>query len=136
MGPELEMERKSNILMEASVKEQRYGCASQDPQSKFMNYGRVLSDGKAQVQNGSDDIEIDITGCTESMDYGPVNTDFQGVTETSSSFGETISGTESVSTLNDIEVESTYNGGNILASEFNGYNEEFPIRYGCFELVL
>lgn len=138
MAPNLEMEGKSSTVTEVSATEPNSGSASQDPENMLINcvsnvgdntfqVGALL-DGKAKVQNGSEDVEVDIIGCTKSGDNELVEAECQSTTENSSSFGATLSGTENVSTLNEVEVESPFLGGNVLTSAFDVYNGALPLR--------
>lgn len=71
MGPDLEMEGNSNTVMEVSATKQNNGSVPQDSQNEFMHYAnkmdddtfhvRGLFDGKAKVQNGSEEVEVSIT---------------------------------------------------------------------------
>lgn len=136
MGPELvEMEAKSNTLMEISPAKQNNGSVPESPSSKLMHCGNnfddnpthneVLSDGRANLRSG---IEDDVTECTKSGDHVLVEAECQDTTENSSSFSGTISGTENSSTLSDIEVESPFCGGNVFASMVDGYSRALPMR--------
>lgn len=152
MAPNLEMEGKSSTVTEVSATEPNSGSASQDPENMLINcvsnvgdntfqVGALL-DGKAKVQNGSEDVEVDIIGCTKSGDNELVEAECQSTTENSSSFGATLSGTENVSTLNEVEVESPFLGDNVLTSAFDVYNGALPLRFGLileineFEIII
>lgn len=139
MGPDLvEMGAKSKTLMEISAAKQINGSVPEFPSSKLMYCGNnfdnnpshieVLSDGKANLKNEIEDVEVDITECTKSGDCVLAEAECQDTTENSSSFSGTISGTENSSTLSDIEVESPFCGVNVLASMVDGYSRAVPMR--------
>ncbi|CAK9319203.1 unnamed protein product [Citrullus colocynthis] len=73
----------------------------------------------------SEDMELDIIGCTENCEGGPSN-ECNVSTENSSSFGDTVSGTDYGLLLDDEEVESQLYGDNNLQPMSNGYSELFP----------
>lgn len=136
MGPALEMEGKSHIMMEISTTKQNDGsvlqhhedtlvpCASNVEDNTF--HMGALFDGAAKAQNGSEDVEVNVTDCTKSFDLVLVEAECKDATESSSSFGDTISGTDNGSGMGDVEVDSPICGGNGLASVFDGV---LPMRY-------
>lgn len=93
---------------------------------------RGLFHGKSKAQNGSEDVEVNITDCTVSSDLGLVEAECQDTTENSSSFDNSVSETQNASTLSDVEIESPFRGANASASVFEGYNGAFPRRYFWF----
>lgn len=79
-----------------------------------------------KLHEGNQDVDINITECTNSgVDRLPV-TEFQDATDNSSSFGGTISGDENDSAISDAEVESALSGGSPFGSLFDGL---FQMRY-------
>lgn len=131
MGPALEMEGKlqnkmeipSTKLNDDSVCKHHEGsvpCAEDNTMRM-----EAISDGAANVQNRSEDVVVNITSCTKSAD-ALVEAECEDATENSSSFGDTVSGTESCSDSGDVEVDSSVCGGNGLASVIDG---ALPIRY-------
>lgn len=134
-----EMEAKSNTVMEISVAEESNGGVPHHPPNKLAdcvgnnNVKGALSDGKTVIQNRSEDLEVDVTVCRKSGDHEQAEAECQDTTENSSSFSGTISGSENVSTLSDVEVESPFCAGNGLSSMFDGYNGILPRRYFLFD---
>lgn len=139
MAPDFEMEAKSNNAIEISATEKNNGSVPQDPHNMPINCASSTSyntcntgafgDGKVKVQNGSEDMEVDIPQCTISGDHGLIEAECQVTTENSSSFGDTMSGSENISALNDVEVESSFCGGGAWASVIDAYNGVLPVRY-------
>nr|KJB43839.1 hypothetical protein B456_007G220100 [Gossypium raimondii] len=73
-----------------------------------------------KIHEGNQDVDINITECTNSgVDRLPV-TEFQDATDKSSSFGGTMSGDENDSAISDAEVESALSGGSPFGSLFDG----------------
>ncbi|TYH44916.1 hypothetical protein ES332_D11G228200v1 [Gossypium tomentosum] len=73
-----------------------------------------------KIHEGNQDVDINITECTNSgVDRLPV-TEFQDATDNSSSFGGTMSGDENDSAISDAEVESALSGGSPFGSLFDG----------------
>ncbi|XP_031277957.1 uncharacterized protein LOC116136381 isoform X2 [Pistacia vera] len=117
---------------------QNTGSVPQDSENEFMHcannmdddtfHMRGLFDGKTKVQNGSEDVEVNITDCTVSSDLALVEAECQDTTENSSSFDNSVSETRNASTLSDVEVESPFCGSNSFASVFEGYNGALPMR--------
>ncbi|KAL5755035.1 hypothetical protein ACOSP7_023255 [Xanthoceras sorbifolium] len=130
MGPAVEMEGKSDIMMDISATKQNDGnvlqhhedalmpCASNIEDNTF--HMGALFDGEAKVQNGSEDVEVNITDCTKSIDHILIEAECKDATENSSSFGDTISGTDDGSSMDDVAVDSPFCDGNALASVFDG----------------
>ncbi|OMP01880.1 hypothetical protein COLO4_11516 [Corchorus olitorius] len=80
----------------------------------------VCGVGQGKVSEGNEDMEIDITECTNSCGYKLDVAECQDATENSSSFGGTFSGCENNSAMSDSEVESSLNGASPLGSVFDG----------------
>ncbi|KAK3222916.1 hypothetical protein Dsin_009941 [Dipteronia sinensis] len=129
MGPAIEMEGKSDIMMEISATKQNDGSVFQCHEDTLMPcvsniedntfHMGALFDGETKVQNRSEDVGVNITNCTKSIDHVLVEAECNDATENCSSFGDTISGTEDGSTIGDVEVDSPFCGGNGLASVFD-----------------
>ena len=106
--------------------------AAQDKQST--SSGQEKSHGmeapsveRSMMYDRSEDMEIDIIGCTDNCEGGP-SSECNDSTENSSSFGDTVSGTDYGSLLDDEEVESQLYDDNNLQPISNGCREVFP-RY-------
>ncbi|TXG59333.1 hypothetical protein EZV62_013906 [Acer yangbiense] len=98
-------------------------CASNIEDNNTFHMG-VLFDGEAnKVPNRSEDVEVNMTNCTKSIDHVLVEDDCKDPTENSSSFGDTVSGSENGSRMDGDgveEVDSTFCGGDGSSSVFDG----------------
>ncbi|KAK4840572.1 hypothetical protein QYF36_012667 [Acer negundo] len=98
-------------------------CASNIEDNNTFHMG-VLFDGEANKgQNRSEEVEVNMTNCTKFIDHVLVEDDCKDPTENSSSFGDTVSGSENGSRMDgdDVEeVDSTLCGANGSASVFDG----------------
>lgn len=83
------------------------------------------------LSNVNEDVEVNITGCSNSGKSLVVEVSREDVTEYSSSFGDTRSGTdnECSSAFSDVEVESQINTGDASPPMHEDFFEQFPIRY-------
>lgn len=137
MGPELELKPKSEAAMEVSVVKET-GDIHIDPEEKFMpcvsNYKDNIFDMEASfaeqttTSNRSENEELNITECASPNDVQMVENECRDVTESSSSFGNTISGTDNGSMLDGDEVESRF-CENPSVSLYGGYSDAFQTRY-------
>ncbi|XP_057496981.1 uncharacterized protein LOC130781696 isoform X2 [Actinidia eriantha] len=137
MGPDLELKGRSETVMGAAGNKETAGVMK-EPEDKHMrcasNYEdstfemEALVDEQTEGTKRSQDVEVNILDHTSSGDNGLVEAEFQGPTESSSSFDDTISEFENGTTLNDTEVESKLHGDASSAVPFDGYSEFFRIR--------
>ncbi|KAK7256421.1 hypothetical protein RIF29_29867 [Crotalaria pallida] len=81
---------------------------------------------KAPLSGGSEDVEVNITGCVNSGKA--VEDASEDLTECSSSFGDTGSGIETGSAISDTEVESQMCADNASSSMCNDWSEQHRIR--------
>ncbi|KHG13262.1 1-phosphatidylinositol-4,5-bisphosphate phosphodiesterase eta-1 [Gossypium arboreum] len=107
------------------------GSLPQDSKDKFMHcasncenrdFGGVTlcGVGEGKIAKGTENVEINITECSNSgMDRLAV-VECEDDTENSSSFGGTVSGVENDSAVSDVEVESALCSGSPLGSVFDG----------------
>jgi hypothetical protein len=133
MGPDLELKGNSKVAMVVSVGKNN-AIVPQGPEDMILQCASNCEDNtfgmeveRTTEQDGSENMEVNITDFTTATDAGQVGGDCQDVTEHSSSFGDTESGTENGLMLADDEVESQFFASN--ASVFDGYFDTFPIRY-------
>lgn len=82
------------------------------------------------LSNGNEDVEVNITGCSNSGKTLVVDVACEDVTEYSSSFGDTLSGTgnENCAVFSDVEVESQIHSGHATSSMLDECFESFQIR--------
>ncbi|GMI86480.1 hypothetical protein HRI_002317300 [Hibiscus trionum] len=131
IGSELEPKDKSNTMMEMVSNGNGNESLPQDSKDKFMhsvsnfedhNFGEETLNGvgEGKMPKGTEDMEIDITECTDSVMDSLAIAECQDTTENSSSFGGTISGVENDSETSDVEVESALSSGRQLGSMFDG----------------
>lgn len=82
---------------------------------------------KTPLSNGNVDMDVDVTGCSNSGKTMVVEVASEDVTECSSSFGGTCSGSENdnCSTFSDVEVQSQIYSGNASS----------PMCDDCFEPI-
>ncbi|BFG21552.1 hypothetical protein CerSpe_078250 [Prunus speciosa] len=135
MGPELEVKPKSGAAMEVSVAKD--GTTHHDVDDKFMpcvsNYKDNISEmeetlvGQTTASNKKENAELNRTGGTSPDDVQILEGECGDVTENSSSFGDTISGTEDGSMLDGDEADSQL-GENEFASVYDGYFGAFQTR--------
>ncbi|GMY24662.1 hypothetical protein FCV25MIE_19904 [Fagus crenata] len=103
MGPDLELKGKSKVATEVSVSKENT-IVPQGPEDKLLqcatNHQRntfsmeTVLVKRTTEQDGSENMEVNITDCTNSTDAGLVEGECHDATEHSSSFGDTESGTE------------------------------------------
>ena len=99
-------------------------CASNYEDDTFDMEG--LSEEQVIVYNGSEDMEINVTDCTNSDDIGMVEVQYQNdETECSSSFGNTDDDGGGGSIISDAETESRFHHGIML----DGRGQVFRARY-------
>lgn len=137
MGPDLELKGKSKVATEVSVSKENT-IVPQGPEDKLLqcatnHQGNTFSMETVLVkrtteQDGSENMEVNITDCTNSTDAGLVEGECHDATEHSSSFGDTESGTENGLMLTDGVVESRLCAGNASASVYDGYFDTFQAR--------
>ncbi|XVF15471.1 hypothetical protein REPUB_Repub09cG0156500 [Reevesia pubescens] len=131
MGPDLEPKYNSKTMMEVVSNDNENGSLPQDSKDKFMhcvsncehnNFGEetLYGIGKAKIPEGNEDMEINITECTNSSVDRLAVAECQDATENSSSFGGTVSGCENDSAISDTEVESAFCARSPLGSVFDG----------------
>lgn len=129
MGLENESKVKEEALMEVSrcVEDGNAVQAKQSASSCQENIHDMEASSfeRSTMLDISEDMELDIIGCTENCEGGPSN-ECNVSTENSSSFGDTVSGTDYGLLLDDEEVESQLYGDNNLQPMSNGYSELFP----------
>ena len=145
MGPDLELKGRSETVTGAADNKETAGVMK-EPEDKHMrcasNYEdntfemEALMDEQTEGTKRSQDVEVNILDYTSSGDDGLVEAEFQGPTESSSSFDDTISGFENGTTLSDAEVEPELHRNASSSVPFDGYNEFFRIRYISFFLSL
>ncbi|KAL4376955.1 hypothetical protein GQ457_02G015060 [Hibiscus cannabinus] len=133
IGPELGPKDNSNTMMEMVSNSNGNVSLPQDSKDKFMhcvsncedqNFGEEtrfgVGEGLGKVPEGTEDMEINITECTNSCMDSLAVAECQDATENSSSFGGTVSRVENDSTMSDVEVESALCSGGPLGSMFDG----------------
>ncbi|KAK5793510.1 Elongation factor 4 [Gossypium arboreum] len=83
---------------------------------------------KQKAPKTSEDIEVDIIGCTNNNDIRTVKIEDPDVTECSSSFADTTSDAEKCSGLSDAEVESQFLGDAAFGSAYEPFSSVFHMR--------
>ncbi|PON70204.1 hypothetical protein TorRG33x02_257540 [Trema orientale] len=137
MGPELDVKPKLEASMKVPFHKEN-ASIHQDPDDNFLpcvsNYKDETFDmetflvKQTTTTNGSENEEIDITGVTYSCDVGRVETEHADVIENSSSFGDTVSGTENVQNFDDDEVRSRLCGDLASVSAYDKNYDAFRMR--------
>lgn len=113
------------------------GSLPQDSKDKFMRCasncenrdfgGETLCGvGEGKIAKGTENVEINITECSNSGMGRLAVVEYEDDTENSSSFGGTVSGLENDLAVSDVEVESALCSGSPLGSVFDGL---FLVRY-------
>uniref|UniRef100_A0A5B6ZS04 Uncharacterized protein n=1 Tax=Davidia involucrata TaxID=16924 RepID=A0A5B6ZS04_DAVIN len=137
MGPDLDAKGRSEIVMEASASKEN-GSVVKEPEDKSMRCASNYEDDTFEMEtimeeqtegvDTSEDVEVNITECTNSGGVGLVEDECQDATENSSSFGDTVSGIENGAMLNDAEVNSELHGDPMSALASDGYGKVFGTR--------
>ncbi|MBA0812774.1 hypothetical protein Gohar_026712 [Gossypium harknessii] len=83
---------------------------------------------KQKAPKNSEDIEVDIIGCTNNNDIRTVKIEDPDVTECSSSFADTTSDAEKCSGLSDAEVETQFLGDAAFGSAYEPFSSVFHMR--------
>ena len=148
MGPDLESKDKLKKMMEVVSNKNENGNLPHDSKDKFMhcvsncedhNFGEetLHGVGQANIPEGNEDMEINITECINSGTDRLAVAECQDATENSSSFGGTVSGGENDSAISDAEVESALCSVSPLGSVFDGLFQMryFSLNYFIFVLV-
>jgi hypothetical protein len=128
MGPDLELKGNSKAAMGVSVgkntvvpqgpEDMILQCASNCEDNTFGMEALLVE--RITEQDGSENMELNITDFTTATDAVLVEGECQDVTEHSSSFDNTESGTENGLMQADEEVESRL---------FDGFFDTLPLRY-------
>ncbi|KAK9287756.1 hypothetical protein L1049_016196 [Liquidambar formosana] len=77
---------------------------------------------------GIEDVEVELAECMNTSDIRLGEDEDPEATEYSSSFGDTVSGTENRSGFSEAEVESQFYGDNGLTSAFDAFGSMFQMR--------
>ncbi|XVF61288.1 hypothetical protein PTKIN_Ptkin08bG0118300 [Pterospermum kingtungense] len=134
MGPDLEPKDMSKTMMEVVSSDDKNVSLPHDSKDEFMhcasnsedhNFGEETMFGveQASIPKGNEDMEINITECTNSGGDRLADAECQDATENSSSFDGTESAGENDSVISDAEVESASCVGSLLGSVFDGLFE-------------
>ena len=133
MGPELEPKPKSGTGMELSVVKD--GSINRDLEDKLMpcvsNYKDNIFDmetrlvGQTSASNIRENVEVNRTGFTSPNVVQIIESECGDLTESSSSFGDTTSGTENDYVSDGDEVQPQWHG-----NEFTPFYDEY---FGAFE---
>lgn len=127
----MELKNKSKSMTEVVSNNNENGNLPLDSKDKIMHCVSNCEDNgfveetfsgvePPKIHEGNQDVDINITECTNSgVDRLPV-TEFQDATDNSSSFSGTMSGDENDSAISDAEVESALSGGSPFGSLFDG----------------
>lgn len=116
MGPELDLKPKSEASMKASVHKENPSL-HKDPRDELLPCVSNCKDETFDVKvspvlkettppDVTENEELNVTDTAQSPNVGAVQTDHIDEIEYSSSFGDTVSGAENGSKLNDDEVQS------------------------------
>ncbi|KAI4346518.1 hypothetical protein L6164_007408 [Bauhinia variegata] len=110
MGPDLELKGESKTVPEVLVSKEDVGASPFSEEKHFEPANAhgtdVLPIEQTPLFNANEDVEVNITGITNSGKALAVEAVSENVTECSSSFGDTGLGTENDSAFSDAEVES------------------------------
>lgn len=137
MGPDLEMEGRSEAIMEAlankdndymvkELEDKHMECASNYEDNTF-EIGASFGEQNEEAHE-SEDVELNIVDCNNSHDDCLVQSLSPNVTENSSSFGDTMSEVEIGDNRSDAEVVSEFHGDAASALGFGGSGELFRMR--------
>ncbi|KAJ9680579.1 hypothetical protein PVL29_019789 [Vitis rotundifolia] len=118
------MEKQNGSVQEDHLDDNKLlSCASNYEDNTFDMEG--LSEEHIIARNGSEDMEINVTDCTNSDDIEVVEAQYQNdETESSSSFGNTDDDDGGGSIMSDAEVDSQFHHGNMS----DGRSEAFRVR--------
>ncbi|GKU98881.1 hypothetical protein SLEP1_g11816 [Rubroshorea leprosula] len=134
MGPDLELKEKSKMGTEVLFPNKESRMASQDPEDKLMHSvndchdhsfnKETVVEGQAKIPDKNEDVELDITECSQSSEHGLVDGGFQDATETSSSFSDTAMGADNDAIEGDAESPLLEDGTRQLLFD----DEQFGMR--------
>ncbi|CAI0405645.1 unnamed protein product [Linum tenue] len=136
MDPDLEMKDQMKVVMEGLPQKEsasflQHGNENSVPCSDKLDGGcfpkEDLSKNKAEVQETTEDLEVNTVDCLNSHDLGDVETENDDTSESMSSFSST-SDTENGLMLTDTEVESYMCSGRHSTSLFDSYGAESQSR--------
>lgn len=137
----MENKQNTNMILDASVKKQN-GSDSKELEASYVNcasnyeaHTSLVEQVKEEV-HGIEDDEIDITECTDPADSVLVQSDWEELTESSSSFESIISEAGNCTTMNDTECTSEYSGDATSELAFSGLGDLFRMTYVLLRLDL
>lgn len=135
MGPDLELQGNLKAAMEFSVSKDNV-IAPEGSEDKLLHCASNCEDKtfgleeslveRAVEQDEIENMELNITDIIDTTDAVLVEGECQDVTEYSSSFGDTDSGTENGLMLTDDEIEPQFGASN--SSVYDGCFDTFRIR--------
>ena len=118
MGPDLELKSKSENIRAPAFSGQKV----LEPGTNYIGDAcgmETLPIEQPPLSSVNEDVEVNITGCTNSGKALVVEDSCEDVTEVSSSFGDTGSGTENAPSFSDTEVVSRLCADNASSSMFD-----------------
>lgn len=136
MGPELELKARSDGSTASCTKEN--GGLSVDLKDGFLKCESNCEDHALEMENsvsepwladGNKDVEVNVTEFATSDGNGPVEAEGQDATDlSSSSFDDTVSGSEDAANASDSEVGSDLHDYNSSTLEINGFAHILKMR--------
>ncbi|GAB4861971.1 hypothetical protein Ancab_037225 [Ancistrocladus abbreviatus] len=137
MGPDLDLKGKEEVSVEISpvkengdtykLKEEKMMTCASNCEDKTFDMV-ALPNELMRATNGNEDVEINITDCTNFGQKVLYDSGYQDATESSSSFGDTDSGIGSGAASSDVEAESCFRDDNTSALGFDGLGDLFQMR--------
>ncbi|CAI0430346.1 unnamed protein product [Linum tenue] len=136
MDPDLEIKDQMKVGMEGLPQKESeslppHGNENSVPCTDKLDDGccpkEALPENKAEVQQTTEDLEVDIVNCSNSQDVGDVETENDDTSESISSFSSSFE-TENDLMLTDNEVESYMCRGGHSTSLFDSYGAESQSR--------
>lgn len=128
MGPDLELKSKSENINDPAISGQKVLEPGKNQGGDACGM-EALPVEQTPLCSGNEDVEVNITGCTNSGKALVVQESCEDVTESSSSFGDTGSGTENAASFSDPEVESHMCADNASSSMCDDWRESHRRRY-------
>ncbi|XP_028769124.1 uncharacterized protein LOC114726636 isoform X2 [Neltuma alba] len=138
MGPDIELKGKVESAPEVHFSKEIFPAPTFSERKDFQPTiskcsacaNEALPIEKSPLSNGNEDVEVNITGSSNSGKTLVVEVACEDATEYSSSFGDTLSGTEieNCSAFSDVEVQSQIHSGNASSPMHDDCFEPFRIR--------
>jgi hypothetical protein len=126
---DIDLDVKPPIIAKMALDKEKRGlrCMSNCRSTNIETHSML--DDQTKALKCSEDLEVDIIGCTVKSEIRSIKNADPDATEYSSSFADTTSNTENCSGLSEGEVESQLFGDDSLASAFDVFSTSLQMRF-------